>query len=53
LGGAYQLESGLSFGLRFWRGLSTFNEETEFGPLTVKTNANVIQFSVGYAFVKD
>jgi len=53
LGGAYQLENGLSFGLRYWRGLSTFNEDTEGGPVTVKTNANVIQFSVGYAFIKD
>lgn len=52
VGGNFQLESGLSFGLRYWRGLSTFNEETEFGPVTVKTNANVIQFSIGYAFIK-
>lgn len=53
LGGAYQLENGLSFGLRYWRGLSTFNEKTDYGSTTVKTNANVIQVSIGYAFIKD
>ena len=49
----YELESGLSFGLRYWRGLSTLNEETDFGGGTVKTNANVFQLSLGYAFVKN
>jgi hypothetical protein len=49
----YELESGLSFGLRYWRGLSTLNEVTDFGAATVKTNANVLQVSVGYAFLKN
>jgi hypothetical protein len=49
----YELESGLSVGLRYWRGLSTLNEETDFGGATVKTNANVLQVSVGYAFLKN
>jgi hypothetical protein len=58
VGGNYQLENGLSFGLRYWRGLNTFNSETEIDlpggtNYTVKTNANVIQVSVGYAFIKD
>ncbi|MFN3963508.1 MAG: porin family protein [Fimbriimonadaceae bacterium] len=52
VGGVFELESGLNFGLRYWRGLSTFNEQTEFGPATVKTHANVIQFSIGYSFIK-
>ena len=33
--------------------LSTLNSDTDFGSTTVKTHANVIQFSVGYAFIKD
>lgn len=53
LGVVYELESGLNFGLRYWRGLNTLNDETEFGPVTVKTNANVLQFSVGYTFLKN
>lgn len=53
LGVVYELESGLNFGLRYWRGLSTLNEETDFGPVSVKTNANVLQVSVGYTFIKD
>ncbi len=53
VGVTYELESGLNFGLRYWRGLSTLNEETDFGPVSVKTNANVLQVSVGYTFIKD
>jgi hypothetical protein len=53
LGVVYELESGLNFGLRYWRGINTLNEETDFGPATVKTNSNVIQFSVGYTFIKN
>lgn len=53
VGGAYELESGLNFGLRYWRGLSTLNEETDFGGTTAKTNANVFQLSIGYTFMKN
>lgn len=53
VGGNFQLESGLGFGLRYWRGLSTLNDKTDVGNVTVKTHANVIQLSVNYAFIKD
>lgn len=45
-GAVYELESGLNFGLRYWRGLSSLNEETDL----VKTHANVFQFSIGWNF---
>ncbi len=53
IGLGYQLESGLGFNLRYWRGLNTVNEETDFGGVEVKSNTNLIQFSVTYAFIKD
>lgn len=53
IGLGYQLESGLGFNLRYWRGLNTVNEETDFGGVEVKSNTNLIQFSVSYAFIKD
>lgn len=53
VGGIFETEGGLNFGVRYWRGLSTLNEETDFGTTTVKTNANVIQVSVGYSFIKE
>lgn len=53
IGLGYQLEGGLGFDLRYWRGLNTLNKDTEFGSTTVKQNTNMIQFSVCYAFVKD
>ena len=48
VGGAYETEGGLNFGLRYWRGLTTVNDDTEF----VKVNTNLIQVSVGYSFLK-
>lgn len=53
IGAGYQAEGGLGFNLRYWRGLTTVNEETEFFGTTVKSNANLIQLSVTYAFIKD
>ncbi len=54
VGLGYQLESGLGFNLRYWRGLNTLNEETEpFPGIEVKQNTNLIQFSVTFALVKD
>jgi hypothetical protein len=48
VGGAYETEGGLNFGLRYWRGVTTINEETDF----VKQYTNLIQLSVGYTFLK-
>ncbi len=53
VGAAYETDGGLNFGLRFWRGLNTVNKETDFGGTTVKSNTNMLQFSVGYSFIKD
>lgn len=49
VGGAYETEGGLNFGLRYWRGLTTVNEDfTDF----FKSYTNLIQVSVGYSFLK-
>jgi hypothetical protein len=53
VGAAYETDGGLNFGLRFWRGLNTLNKETDFGGSTVKSYTNMLQFSVGYTFMKD
>lgn len=53
IGAGYQADGGLGFNFRYWRGLSTVNEETEFFGTTVKSNTNLIQLSVTYAFIKD
>lgn len=49
IGGVYNLESGLNFGLRYWRGLNTLNEDTDL----YKTTANVIQLSIGWNFMDE
>ena len=52
IGGDYETDGGLNFGLRYWRGLNTVNEDTEFGDTTVKSFTNLIQFSIGFSFIK-
>ncbi|HEX2617714.1 MAG TPA: porin family protein [Flavobacteriales bacterium] len=52
IGLGYQLESGLGFNLRYWRGLNSINEDTDLGGTEVKYNTNLFQFSVCYAFIK-
>jgi hypothetical protein len=49
LGAVYELESGLNFGLRYWRGLSSLQESTEL----LKTHANVFQLTLGWNFSDD
>lgn len=46
LGLGYRTEGGLDLGVRYWRGLTTINEDTDL----FAAHQNVIQFSVGYAF---
>lgn len=56
-GFAYELESGLNFGFRYCRSLTTTNDDSENGVLGstdfIKINQNVLQVSVGYTFMKD
>lgn len=53
LGMRYALDNGLSFGLRYWRGLNTLNEVTEeVDGGTLRVHANVIQLSMGFIFGK-
>ena len=56
-GFAYELESGLNFGFRYCRSLSTTNDGTDNGVLgstdNVKINQNVMQVSIGYTFMKN
>lgn len=49
IGMGYRLDNGLDLGLRYWRGLTTLEEETDL----TKTHQNVVQVSVGYAFVRE
>ncbi len=57
VGLAYELESGLNFGVRYSRSLTTLNDISMNGVLGptdfVKYNYNVLQVSVGYTFVKN
>lgn len=48
LGLGYRMDSGLDLGVRFWRGLTSLEENTDFS----KTNQSVVQFSIGYAFLR-
>jgi hypothetical protein len=48
LGLGYSMENGLDLGLRYWRGFTPLEEETDL----TRTNQNVLQFSVGYAFLR-
>ncbi|MBK7554868.1 MAG: PorT family protein [Flavobacteriales bacterium] len=52
VGMIYETASGVNFGLRYWRGLNTINEDTSFGDATVKSYTNLIQFSLGFSFIK-
>lgn len=52
VGMIYETESGVNFGLRYWRGLNTVNEDTSFGDATVKSYTNLFQASIGYSFIK-
>jgi len=49
LGLGYHADNGLDIGIRYWRGLNTLNENTDL----VKVNQNVVQFSVGFAFLRN
>jgi len=49
IGMGYRMDNGLDLGLRYWRGLTTLEEETDL----TKTHQNLVQVSVGYAFLKD
>ncbi len=46
IGAVYELESGLNFGLRYWRGLSSLQEDNGI----INTHANVLQLSIGFNF---
>ncbi|MBL8000452.1 MAG: PorT family protein [Flavobacteriales bacterium] len=56
-GFAYELESGLNFGLRYARSLTTTNDDSQNGALGstdfVKVNQNIFQLSLGYTFMKN
>jgi len=53
VGGIFELHNGLNFGLRYWRGLNTVNDKTDFGNgNTIKQYTNLLQISIGYSFVK-
>lgn len=49
LGLGYHAENGLDIGIRYWRGLNTINEDTDF----FKTNQNIVQLSVGFALFRN
>ncbi|MBX2980527.1 MAG: PorT family protein [Flavobacteriales bacterium] len=57
LGLGYEMESGLNFGVRFSRSLTSLNDDSLNGALGstnfVKYNYNVLQVSVGYTFIKN
>lgn len=44
----YRMDNGLDLGLRYWRGFTTQEEDTDL----TKTHQNVVQVSVGYAFLR-
>lgn len=48
-GAMLNTDLGLGVGFRYTRGLTTLNEETEFGDATYKLNYNVIQLVVSFA----
>ncbi|MEO8066464.1 MAG: porin family protein [Flavobacteriales bacterium] len=52
VGMIYEAESGVNFGIRYWRGLNTVNEDTSYGDATVKSYTNLFQASLGYSFIK-
>ena len=48
IGLGYRMSSGLDVGVRYWSGLNTLEETTDFS----KTKQRVVQISIGYAFVR-
>lgn len=48
VGLGYRMENGLDLGLRYWRGFTTL----EADPALTSTHQNVLQFSLGYAFLR-
>jgi hypothetical protein len=48
IGLGYRTERGLDFGVRYWRGFTALEEDTDL----TKTHQNVVQFSVGYALIR-
>jgi hypothetical protein len=56
LGLGYELESGLNFGFRYVRSLTTLNDDSEDGVFgskeVLKINQNMLQVSIGFTFVK-
>lgn len=49
VGFGYRMDSGVDLGIRYWRGFTSLEENTDFS----KTNQNVVQLSIGYAFLRD
>lgn len=49
IGLGYRFENGLDLGMRYWRGFTTLEENTDF----TKTYQNLVQFSIGYAFLRN
>ncbi|MBL7964022.1 MAG: PorT family protein [Flavobacteriales bacterium] len=49
VGLGYRADNGLDIGLRYWRGFTTLEENTDLS----KTYQNMLQFSVGYAFLRN
>ncbi|MBL8000451.1 MAG: PorT family protein [Flavobacteriales bacterium] len=49
VGLGYRMDNGLDLGLRYWRGFTTLEENTDL----TKTHQNVVQVSLGYAFLRD
>jgi len=54
---AYELESGLNFGFRYCRSLTTTNDDSDNGVLGstdfIKIHQNIMQVSIGYTFMKN
>lgn len=51
----FETDKGVNFGVRYWRGLASFNEDTTpYSPseATVKSYTNLFQLSLGYSFIK-
>jgi len=49
VGLGYRTENGLDLGLRYWRGLTTVEDNSDLS----KTFQNVFQLSIGYAFLRN
>ncbi len=49
IGMGYRMDNGLDMGLRYWRGLTTLEEDADL----TKTHQNLVQVSIGYAFLNN